>query len=246
MRILHSRNGYDKKGFRDFLLKDYVFDVYEDGKKKGHITSKWLKQYITRCLRQGVDVRERYANLLDSYKIVNPKKMDEILKPKKPVVVEEDDGRFKPIGVSIDEQEVAHWQGCEICKNCTVGVMNGKKNFGFEFDNGFVIGVFGYKAVVNSDYYSEADFTIFGQSEHFGFGPDFHLVIFVFDYSQDSMSGRISVSRAFPDTQDYQNGRSQVDVIGDFELTKSGTTYKGVHTNTVQNSAHFAKEFILK
>lgn len=237
MLLLHSREGYIDNIRYDLFDKDCVLDVFEGGKKVGEITSKKIMAYIKKCKKAGIKVNTEYANLRRDGTIMNPIRYtpEALAEPK-----------FKPTAVSINEHEVARWEHCKICKKCTVSVINGKKIFGFEFDNGFIIGVFGYKAVINSDFYSEADFTIFGQTEHFNFGPDFSLGIIITGYSEDSMCGQINITRSFPDTQDYQNGQSQTDVIGGFELTKQGSDYKGVHTKTVYDSARFAKELIFK
>lgn len=234
MLTLHSRKGYDSSGFFDFLLGDFVFDVFEDGKKKGQVTSKQLKQFIMRSQKSGVDVKTKYSNLFDSCKISDPNRSFD--KP-----AHQKTNRFS---ISIDETGKPYCG--RSCVTCKVGTMNGHKNYAFEFDNGFVIGVFGYDTAINSNFYSYAKFRLFGYDEEFNFDQKFSLSLIITEYTPDKVCGIVNVFMSAPDTQDYQNGVPQGKHVGNFELTKQGTTYKGNSMKTVYDSARYAKEFIFK
>lgn len=229
MLTLRSQNGYNENGFFRFTSQDCTLDVYDGDTKVGEITSKKLSKFIDQCYKKKIDARTKYANLFPPSSIIDPKK------PK-----EDNSDVF---AVSINELGEAKC-GRDVVK-CTVSPVNGLNNYAFEFDNGFVIGVFGYKAVVNSNYFSTAEFRLFGSKETFGFGPEFTLSITIKEYTKDKISGGVYVIRPVPDSQDYQNGRSNVALVGAFELTQSDTVYRDESLGVVCNKTHYVKELTL-
>lgn len=217
--VICSRNGYWPNGkYRISGKEDDVFDIIDNGKIVGEITSKQLKNYLKRCSQAGR--KSKYTNIRNDTYVIDP---------------------------NYEVQQIQYVFGVDRSGDFFVrepeSVVGGKSQMGdkshysFELQNGFVIGVHAFKINELGKDFSSVEFTIFGVRETFGLVDGFTLVFCVSKYTSDTVGGSIYVEEM------YEN-RDSSTKLGDFTLSKSGTLYKGEYTNVVYDSARFSKELI--
>lgn len=240
MLLLRSINGYDKSG--DYILGGHVdelFDVVKDGIAIKQINGKQLKDHLRRCKKAGK--LPKYQNVRQYYIVEDLDTKRKLQEERKRL-----DALYRSyFFVSVDQDNKAYYGGSQHVINCLSSVIDGRYNFGFEFDTGFVIGVYSYRAYIWSNDYSNVEFRLFGAKESFGFSTKFSLAIRIEKYTLDSICGTVFVQRPVPeDTQGHKYGEINVDTLGSFELTRTGTLYKGRNVGMICDKARFAKELI--
>lgn len=235
MLVLHSRNGYnDEHGGCDFSNGNAVFDIEEDGRIIGEITAQELRAYVTEC--EKAKMRPKYANLIIPASICNP---EELVKQKQ--------GQ-KRISFGIDELgRPFAFSGDKKVVTFSKSKSNGGNgnDYAFEFDNGFVIGVFNYTFVKYLNEFLSVYFSLFGVNESFSYERELSLQIEISEYSQDIIKGRVLV---IYDTQEgWPNDYKVTTVandIGSFELRRDGSVYKGESSDIVYDKARYEKELM--
>ena len=231
--LVRSRNGYDASG--RYVISGSptdILDVEEDGKIVGEITSKQLKGHLYRCSRNGK--KPKYTNIVSGVYIKDPDYKVIIERPLFSV------GVYK----SGEDFRISESQELVTCTKVSRGPVC---DYVFEFANGFAIGIRSFRVQINYADYSFAWFKLFGVEESLGFEANltFSVDLVILEYEPDYIRGRVMVTNEFSDTQDYQNGYVRPWELGDFELRRTGTVYKGESSDIVYDRVRYAKELVL-
>lgn len=233
--IVRSRNGYNKSGLYGISgSADDILDVEDDGKIVGEITSKQLKGHLYRCKRSGKE--PKYTNIRSGVYIIDPDYKPIVNRPLFSAGVYKSGVDFQARAYGAQDQvtctKVPHGQVCD---------------YVFEFANEFTIAICSFRAQINYGDYSFAWFKLFGVEESLGFEANlsFSVALVIYEYEPDYIRGQVMVTNEFSDTQDYQNGYVRPWKLGDFELRRTGTVYKGVSSDVVYNRVRYVKERVL-
>lgn len=105
-----------------------------------------------------------------------------------------------------------------------------------EFENGFVIGIFGFITAWFSQNFSTVSFKLFGQQECLAYGHSFELLLNITEYSVDRVCG-VAVGVKEDSTTGVE--------IGKFVLGRGKTEYRGVISDVTYDRARYSKELLL-
>lgn len=114
-------------------------------------------------------------------------------------------------------------------------------DFVFEFANGFVVPIRLFTVRACYSDFQTVSFHLLGHNETFTFRDDFFLSLRVTGYSGCYVSGFVLMERTVADTAQTPGVR-----VGDFELSRSGTVYKGERLPIVYNKVRYTKELMLR
>lgn len=218
--VLRSREGYSDGKCEIPVVSVKTYDIEKDGVVIGEITSSKLRQYLYRCAKNGRP--PKYSNVRDM-EIIDPD-----YKPKQTLCV---------FGVRRSGEYFIRDKGVVTCKRTKHGA---GYDFGFEFESGFVIGVHSFVVQEYGPEFSSVEFKIFDVRETFGLDGDFLLLIEISDFDATHVSGEI-----YTQSEDSERGNASQSKLGDFELYRDRTVYKGVESKKVYDKSRFAKELML-
>lgn len=224
MHVIRSRNGYDESGRLTINMDSTVYDIVEQdtGRLVKEMRGSMLAKMLIR--NYGLGRPPMFANVEGARTIIDP----DLLKPDVP-----------QFSVSVNNT------GKVYCGNPTVAsVKQSIRDFGYdfviEFANGFVIPIHMFTVRSYSSDFSTVSFTLFEHNETFSFKSEFNLTFEVTGYKSDSIRGSVTVQQTFADRPDPSSS-----LLSEFELTRSGTTYKGDNLPVVYDRAHYSKELLL-
>ena len=217
--LVRSRKGYNN-GLHFLSDPMEMLDIEEDGKIVKQVPAKTVISHMSACLKSGRT--PKYSNMKDNRTIRDPD-------------IRQDTVKFI---FGVDQNgAITHTSGCTV--KSSVADVGKRKSFCFEFDNGFVVGIHQFETSAYMEF-TTVSFSLFGEKETFSYGTSFNVAVRVYEVTADKVRGAVFVTAEFADTQP-----SKARNLGDFELSRSGTVYKGVVTSAVQDMARYSKELVL-